>query len=310
MAQNFHFTTFDVAQRSDAIGALIQNKPIICGGKFYSDFYKDCFVLGHPNLKFQMLEERRWPASIVFNQYSLWIVGGVDSNTSEFISLDLPPEKGPEFPFTIFSHSMIQFSDNAVFIIGGLQNGSISKSTWIVDPTNGFQIKEGPELKYQRCRHSCGIMSINDVSYVVVVGGTGHEKTGTSVELLDPRCNEWIEGKYSNPNLENQSIINYPFTSGPTLPFRLERFAIVPSPNRKGIVVIGGYSVYSHRKIMASKESSMLLELCGNTIQSLKWIILEQKLQFARCSHVAFIIPEEVADLIPSEEGTYCEIGY
>ena len=61
---------------------------------------------------------------------------------------------------------------------------------------------------------------------------------------------------------------------------------------------------------MASKESSMLLELCGNTIESLEWIILEQKLQFARCSHVAFIIPEEVADLIPSEEGTYCEIGY
>ena len=66
------------------------------------------------------------------------------------------------------------------------------------------------------------------------------------------------------------------------------------SPNNRGVVVIGGYSVYSHRNKLASREAKEILELNGKTIKSLKWIQLEQKLTYARCSHVAFIIPEEL----------------
>ena len=132
---------------------------------------------------------------LVLNQSVLWIVGGVELNTSEFISLSQPPMKGPDLPFTIFSFSMIQFNANSIFIIGGLQNGSISNKTWIVNPAN-FEIKEGPSMNFERCRHSCGKMNIDGKTIIVVAGGTGSQNTGDSVEILDPNSNEgWILGK-------------------------------------------------------------------------------------------------------------------
>ena len=80
---------------------------------------------------------------------------------------------------------------------------------------------------------------------------------------------------------------------------------MVSSPNGRGIILIGGYSVqYSYRKIMTSRESSMLLELSGNSIKDLKWSILDQKLQFPRCSHVAFTIPDEVATAMKTANAT------
>ena len=42
---------------------------------------------------------------------------------------------------------MIQYSKNAVIIIGGRQNfgmgmgGNVSRRTWIMDPTNEFELK-------------------------------------------------------------------------------------------------------------------------------------------------------------------------
>ena len=195
MAQYFSKLSIDATQRSDALGGMIHNVPVICGGKFYGDFYKDCFVVGQSKLKVQMLEERRWPASIVYNQYSLWIVGGMESKTSEFISLKFPPMRGPEFPFTIFGHSMIIHYNNLVYMIGGIVNGSLSGRTWIVDPMKHFQMVEGPHLNYERCRHSCGLMKIGERHYIVVAGGTGHDNAGATVELLDPVKKKWIIGK-------------------------------------------------------------------------------------------------------------------
>ena len=54
---------------------------------------------------------------------------------------------------------MIRYDEKSIYIIGGLQNDSYndnydndddhdstSNKTWIVDPTNGFKITEGPSL--------------------------------------------------------------------------------------------------------------------------------------------------------------------
>ena len=94
--------------------------------------------------------------------------------------------------------------------------------------------------------------------------------------------------------------INIIFT-GPRLPCRLERSAMVPSPSGHGVVLIGGKSVYSYRKIMASTEINVLLELTAyckpyrvNPMNSLEWIELDQKLEYSRCSHIAFIIDDDL----------------
>ena len=53
------------------------------------------------------------------------LVGGIGGdrsrNSSEFISLDQGsnPLKGPDLPFNISSHCMLQFNSEAIYIIGG-----------------------------------------------------------------------------------------------------------------------------------------------------------------------------------------------
>ena len=67
-----------------------------------------------------------WPNPPICKSF-LWVVGGSggfqhssDAKTStEFISIDLPPIRGPYLPFTITDHCMIQYDSNLIYIIGG-----------------------------------------------------------------------------------------------------------------------------------------------------------------------------------------------
>ena len=137
-------------------------------------------------------------------------------DTSEIISFkqsqfkQLAVTKGPEFNFGISHHSMIKYKTNAIIITGGLQNmngspflaAKHSKETLIVDPTNKFEIKMGPPMNTVRTLHVSGKMVINNIVYVVVVGGVNHcdvsdkDQTLDSVELLDPSSEQgWFYGK-------------------------------------------------------------------------------------------------------------------
>ena len=89
---------------------------------------------------------------------------------------------------------MIQYDEKSIYIIGGYQNGSLSKKTWIVDPTKEFQIKEGPSLNKGRINHGCAKMTLNGRTILVVAGGFG---AMDSVEILDPLGNNvWTQGLY------------------------------------------------------------------------------------------------------------------
>ena len=89
---------------------------------------------------------------------------------------------------------MIQYDEKSIYIIGGFQNGSISNKTWIVDPTNEFQITEGPSLNKGRAYHGCAKMTLNGRTILVVAGGFG---AMDSVEILDPLGNNvWTQGLY------------------------------------------------------------------------------------------------------------------
>ena len=89
---------------------------------------------------------------------------------------------------------MIQYDEKSIYIIGGFQNGSISNKTWIVDPTNEFQITEGPSLNKGRAYHGCAKMTLNGRTILVVAGGFG---ALDSVEILDPLGNNvWTQGLY------------------------------------------------------------------------------------------------------------------
>ena len=187
-----------------ATGGLLQNSPIVCGG---SDdkckTSKNCVVIGKPEMKMKMIRKKEWAASVALGPSTLWIVGGKDGRndqlsipTTEFIKLGQPSVKGPDLPFTISSHSVIQYDEKSIYIIGGIQNGSLSKKTWIVDPTNEFKITEGPSLNKGRYGHGCAKMSLNGRTILVVAGGYNSGALD-SVEILDPLGNNvWTQGMF------------------------------------------------------------------------------------------------------------------
>ena len=103
---------------------------------------------------------------------------------------------GPELPFTISGHCLVQFDENCIFIIGGWQNGAVSNKTWIFNP-NEFEIKEGPAMIKERALHSCGKMKRKGKTILVVAGGIGTMSNLDSVELCDPKSSRgWYFGNY------------------------------------------------------------------------------------------------------------------
>ena len=62
---------------------------------------------------------------------------------------------------------------------------------------------------------------------------------------------------------------------------------MVSSPTDKGVVIIGGYPMKGY-----NFSSKCLFELSGDSIESLKWKKLDQKLQYSRNGHVSFLISD------------------
>ena len=190
-----------------ATGGLLQKSPIICGGldiifehNYPTEYtFRDGTVIGQPEKKIKMQEKRKGAASVVLDQTTLWVVGGYNNDntnqrSTEFIEMDQPPANGPVLPFKISYHSMIQYDEKSIYIIGGWQNYSISNKTWIVDPTDAFKIKVGPSLNVRRAHHGCAKMTLNGRTILVVAGGEGFGYLD-SVEILDPtKDNNWTRG--------------------------------------------------------------------------------------------------------------------
>ena len=102
----------------------------------------------------------------------------MDGVTTEFISLNKGPEKGPDLPFGISSHQMVQVNSKAIYLIGGNEQPSYKKmnKTLIIDPTNNFDFKEGPPMNVPRSHHSCATMKLNGKVFIVVVGGISYKE--------------------------------------------------------------------------------------------------------------------------------------
>ena len=63
---------------------------------------------------------------------------------------------------------------------------------------------------------------------------------------------------------------------------------MISSPTEMGVVMIGG-------QLQNYEYSSDLLELSGDSQETLEWKILEQKLQHPRYHHVTFSISNDIA---------------
>ena len=124
---------------------------------------------------------------------------------------------GPKLPFyAIFDHAMIKINSNTIYLIGGCsphkdEYDNDDKKTWIVDPSNNFKIKKGPNLLYDRGtyplwnRPACAKMELNGKVYIIVAGGMKeHFRNGkidtscNTVEILDTSSPDegWIQGMH------------------------------------------------------------------------------------------------------------------
>ena len=191
------------AARCLPFGGILQNKPLLFGGcDINYKNLKDGISFGSSVEIYEYeIEDRRCASSVVLNQTRLWVTGGVDEiwehkKSSQFLSLNQSPEKGPELPFTVNLHCMVQVDSETIYLIGGVLNRKASNKTWIINPTKNFEMREGPNMNHSRTVHSCATMKLNNKVFIVAVGGYNPSGTRTTVEILDTSlpANNWKFG--------------------------------------------------------------------------------------------------------------------
>ena len=180
--------------RGGATGGILQDQLLICGGHGSNgNSARNISIIREPNYCGKMIYPRRYMSSVVLNESIIWATGGMSNNgqlkSTEIVSFDQPVVPGPDLKFTVSHHSMVLVNPRTIYLLGGYQDGETSDKTWIIDPTNDFQIKDGPSFNIARREHSCAKMRIKEKIFLVVAGGKCcNNTTLDSVELLDTTC--------------------------------------------------------------------------------------------------------------------------
>ena len=84
-------------------------------------------------------------------------------------------------------------------ILGGGAHRSTaggSKDVWIVNISEEITFKSfirGPSMLHPRIQHSCTTISIGNKKLIIAASGYP-PSSGTSMEILDPSVNQWVEG--------------------------------------------------------------------------------------------------------------------
>ena len=111
-----------------AVGGLINDKPLICGGSKGSvsntDVIKSCYMFDGSSWSFfaNMDKARREAAGIALDRETFWITGGVDhKTTSEYIHSDGSVTTGPSLASLgsgFYGHCMVKIGDGRIVLIG------------------------------------------------------------------------------------------------------------------------------------------------------------------------------------------------
>jgi hypothetical protein len=184
-----------------AVGGLLnQGDPLVCGG-FNGGFrYTNvCYVVNQPGQSSEMLEKRAWSASLTLNRTHLWITGGRYGNgllqTSEFVSIGQPSVKGPDLPYVVYGHCLVEVNSSTALLCGG-SNGQFLNECHYMD-LEDHSWSQGPSMMNSRYYHSCGIFksAAHQGRNVVIAAGGSNGAYMDSVEFLDPKTNTWNKGK-------------------------------------------------------------------------------------------------------------------
>ena len=145
-------------RRENGVGEFLDGKYVACGGRGLTEL-TDCVVIDEFGSKtFDMTSNGRTYASYVkLDNSTIWITGGQDSmyqalSSTEFVTVN-GSKAGPNLPFAIQEHCMVQYKEDAILLIGGSRYYSPSKETWIIDLASliTFSVYGKPNLlKFKR----------------------------------------------------------------------------------------------------------------------------------------------------------------
>ena len=190
--------------RSIAVGAMLGNGPILCGGYNGSDSVIDNCISYRQDSEWSqsqlMAHKREGPAGVKVNTTTFWILGGYDGfsilDSTEFINQgQANGVPGPKLPYELGFMCAVKRSENEIFVIGGVADSDYTKDVWIYDPQNGFARTQGPSLTTARYAHSCSTMKDGKKTLIITAGGYSDSGRLDSVEIYDPTDNTWHSGK-------------------------------------------------------------------------------------------------------------------
>ena len=213
---------------SGASGGLL-SVPLICGGaekshKILSDHpVSECYIVGSgirdPVAK--LLAPRVDSAAVAISSHQLWVTGGtsvpenvggvphynslksteiVDVQTSNVV-------EGPELPWGMSGHCVVQLNQFTFFFLGGGKHislsGSVNGSSTFFYDARSKAWTNGPDMNYERKSFGCGIMKMaSGSSMVVVTGGIesiSNREGLAATEFLnlgDPNGLKWSSGNH------------------------------------------------------------------------------------------------------------------
>ena len=192
----------DIPYRYESSVGLLGTTPVICGG-YYENYFNDCIMYG-TNYVITMNSNRSRHSSVALSHDTIWILGGMNKNengnsvdildSTEFVTKD-EAVNGPILPEAVSRHCIVK-SMELIYLIGGNIPSTFStNNVWVANPSNGYAFVQGPSLMTGRYYHSCGTMSIGSTSIIIAAAGVYGSGWLSSVEILDPQSNQWVEGK-------------------------------------------------------------------------------------------------------------------
>ena len=157
-----------------------------------------------------MLEARAFAASVVLNESTLWVTGGLGLgyqglNSTELVNLNQNKsfESSIKLPNNLQLHCLIKINEKQVMLVGGLSSNGPEARTYLFD-FDTMTWYPGVNLTYPRYGHSCGLFKKGGSATAVVVGGSNpvFAFVQKSVEMLDLEMVghgiQWYHGKQSH----------------------------------------------------------------------------------------------------------------
>ena len=173
-------------------------------------------------------------------------------------------------------------NSTTIMIIGGAKYTNNSFFGQAINATWFYNVKQnkwhpGPDLKYPRFGHSCGVIG-NKITkrHIVIVAGGMHLESNETNNIKQP--------------IQSVEILKFFETElkweiGPYLPKSVVFGSMIE--NHKGVYLIGGLTHDQHNNLTVSEDIFFLK-------RNSDWKRMRQKLKIGTSNHISMLVPNKI----------------